>query len=87
MSKWQPIETAPKTGEFILAYAYGYVVLCFYDNKNGGWVEFDPEMGIGEADMFYDVNHLWCKLPILPESYMKDIIAEKNHFMGVQNDA
>jgi hypothetical protein len=58
MSEWQPIETAPKDGTFILVYGYGDYHHAFWlDQGNGFWFSID--------DSLVDPTH-WMPLPSPP---------------------
>ena len=65
MSKWQPIETAPKDGTKILAFDPSLFGICLAIWYQGGWyVSEESQDGSGYEDM--PISH-WMPLPPPPE--------------------
>lgn len=60
--QWQPIETAPKDGTYVLLYCDYYGIgRCVWDDWRGVWRSDDPNHGIG----FPQPTH-WMPLPAAP---------------------
>lgn len=86
MSEWQPIDTAPHRGDYVLAWAKGWdcpQFLSWYEMhpraKQPGWER------IGEADGWWDLNKdnpptHWLPLPATPDS--AGVTADTRHEEG-----
>lgn len=68
---WQPIETAPKTGELILGFDPDILGICLakwckaYSYSTPAWYsDVATQDGLGFEDV--NLTH-WCKLPEPPE--------------------
>jgi len=68
MSKWQPLETAPKDGREILLFAQGIQVVAHWDEFGRGWVM--RERG-KPKDQWVFASH-WMPLPEPPATEVPD---------------
>lgn len=78
MSEWQPIETAPRKGNFLIAYGDGTVVCGHYlDNSHTRW----PFEGVrplhGAEPVGVRMTH-WMPLPTPPSIALVDEAQSKD---------
>lgn len=64
MSNWQPIETAPKTGESIILGFAGS------DSGEGYWMKWPERNHWGEIGWFYADSDVLCEHPHNPTHWM-----------------
>lgn len=63
MSKWQPIETAPKDGTTVLLFDEKYDGVCAGKFKDGAWYA----NGVEKEQMYYAELTHWQPVPAYPK--------------------
>jgi hypothetical protein len=61
---WRPIETAPKTGEFIWLASHAFMRIGFWSQER--WADMERAKAGGPCDLLFFPTH-WQPLPAPPE--------------------
>ena len=66
MTKWQPIETAPKDGTGVIVFYYAKAGMAFAFWADGKWLEVSPALPSMMENEYCTPTH-WMPLPESPE--------------------